>query len=108
VASRPVMVPSRRGLVQIATDEHVRAGVTLADLAKLRPAFAENGAVTAGNAAGVNDAAAAVVLADSAFADARGLQPLGRLVAYSHTAVQPRIMGMGRCPRSGQSWNAPN
>jgi acetyl-CoA C-acetyltransferase len=94
----PVDVPSKKGVVQFATDEHIRPGVTAADLAKLRPAFAEGGTVTAGNAAGVNDAAAAVVLADSVFAESRGLQPLGRLVAYSHAGVEPRIMGMGPVP----------
>ena len=94
----PVEVRTRKGIVQFATDEHVRPGVTVADLAKLRPAFAEGGTVTAGNAAGVNDAAAAVVLADSGFADSRALRPLGRLVAYSHAGVPPRIMGMGPVP----------
>jgi acetyl-CoA C-acetyltransferase len=94
----PVDVPTKKGVVQFTLDEHIRPGVTLADLAKLRPAFAEDGTVTAGNAAGVNDAAAAVVLADSAFAESRGLRPLGRLVAYSHAGVEPRIMGMGPVP----------
>jgi acetyl-CoA C-acetyltransferase len=70
----------------------------VADLARLRPAFAEDGTVTAGNAAGVNDAAAAVMLASSSFARSRGLEPLGRLVAYSHAGVEPRIMGMGPVP----------
>jgi acetyl-CoA C-acetyltransferase len=94
----PVEVRTRKGIVQFATDEHIRPGVTVEDLAKLRPAFAEDGTVTAGNAAGVNDAAAAVVLADSGFADSRALRPLGRLVAYSHAGVPPRIMGMGPVP----------
>jgi acetyl-CoA C-acetyltransferase len=94
----PVDVPTRKGVVPFAIDEHIRPGVTLADLSKLRPAFAKDGTVTAGNAAGVNDAAAAVVLADSQFAAARGLQPLGRLVAYSQVGVEPRIMGMGPVP----------
>jgi acetyl-CoA C-acetyltransferase len=94
----PVEVPTRKGVFTIALDEHVRPGVTMEELAKLRPAFAKDGTVTAGNAAGVNDAAAAVVLADSTFAAERGLQPLGRLVAYSHAGVQPRIMGMGPVP----------
>jgi acetyl-CoA C-acetyltransferase len=84
--------------VQVLTDEHVRSGITVADLAKLRPAFDADGTVTAGNAAGVNDAAAAVVLADSDYAEAHGLQHLGRLVAYSHSGVEPRIMGMGPVP----------
>jgi acetyl-CoA C-acetyltransferase len=94
----PIEVQTKKGVVIFALDEHIRPGVTIADLAKLRPAFAKDGTVTAGNAAGVNDAAAAVVLADAEFAAARGLQPLGRLVAYSHAGVQPRIMGMGPVP----------
>ena len=65
----------------VTVDEHVRPGVTGDDLAKLPPAFAGGGTVTAGNASGINDAAAAVVLADGAFAGDRGLRPLGRLVA---------------------------
>jgi acetyl-CoA C-acetyltransferase len=94
----PVEVRGRKGTVEFNTDEHVRRGVTVADLTKLRSAFADDGSVTAGNAAGVNDAAAAVVLADSAFAAERGLQPIGRLVAYSHAGVEPRVMGMGPVP----------
>jgi acetyl-CoA C-acetyltransferase len=93
-----VEVPGRKGAVIVDTDEHVRPGVTPGDLARLRPAFAENGTVTAGNASGVNDAAAAVVLADAAFADRHGHSPLGRLVAYAHAGVEPRIMGMGPVP----------
>jgi acetyl-CoA C-acetyltransferase len=94
----PVEIPIKRGTVRFDTDEHIRPGVTVDDLAKLRPAFAAGGTVTAGNASGVNDAAAAVVLADAAVAERRGLRPLGRLVAYSHAGVQPRIMGMGPVP----------
>ncbi len=94
----PIEVPTKQGVVSFTLDEHVRPGVTIADLARLRPAFDKQGTVTAGNAAGVNDAAAAVVLADAQFASDRGLQPLGRLVAYSHAGVQPRIMGMGPVP----------
>ncbi|MGC1287454.1 MAG: acetyl-CoA C-acyltransferase family protein [Streptosporangiaceae bacterium] len=94
----PVEVPGRKGTVIIDTDEHVRPGVTPDDLARLRPAFAENGTVTAGNASGINDAAGAVVLADAAFADQHGLSPLGRLVGYAHAGVEPRIMGMGPVP----------
>jgi acetyl-CoA C-acetyltransferase len=94
----PINIATKKGSVQFATDEHIRRGATLADLAKLRPAFADDGTVTAGNAAGLNDAAAAVVLADSRFAEARGLPALGRLVAYSHAGVEPRIMGMGPVP----------
>ena len=94
----PVEVPGRKGTVIVDTDEHVRPGLTPDDLARLRPAFAENGTVTAGNASGVNDAAAAVVLADAAFADRHGHIPLGRLVGYAHAGVEPRIMGMGPVP----------
>ncbi|HEV2932404.1 MAG TPA: beta-ketothiolase BktB [Streptosporangiaceae bacterium] len=94
----PVQVPGRKGTVTVDTDEHIRPGITVADLARLKPAFAGDGTVTAGNASGVNDAAAAVVLADAEFAERRGYRPLGRLVAYSHAGVEPRIMGMGPVP----------
>jgi acetyl-CoA C-acetyltransferase len=94
----PVQVQTRKGPVSVVADEHIRPGVTVDDLAKLRPAFAKDGTVTPGNASGINDAAAAVVLADAAFAGSRGLQPLGRLVAYSHAGVEPSIMGMGPVP----------
>jgi acetyl-CoA C-acetyltransferase len=94
----PIEVPGRKGPVTVDTDEHVRPGVSADDLARLRPSFAKDGTVTAGNASGVNDAAAAVVLATGSFAESRGLTPLGRLVAYSHAGVEPRIMGMGPVP----------
>jgi len=94
----PVPVQTKKGTVPVAVDEHVRPDVTAEDLARLRPAFTDDGTVTAGNASGINDAAAAVVLADAAFASNRGLQPLGRLVGYSHAGVEPRIMGMGPVP----------
>jgi acetyl-CoA C-acetyltransferase len=94
----PVEVPGRKGTVTVDTDEHVRPGITADDLARLRPSFAKDGTVTAGNASGINDAAAAVVLAARPFAESRGLSPLGRLVAYSHAGVEPRIMGMGPVP----------
>ncbi len=94
----PVQVAGRKGTVTVDTDEHIRPGVTVDDLARLRPAFAGDGTVTPGNASGVNDAAAAVVVASAAFAGERGLAPLGRLVAYSHAGVEPRIMGMGPVP----------
>jgi len=94
----PVEVTSRKGTVTFTADEHIRPGVNLGDMAKLRPAFDKNGTVTAGNASGMNDAAAAVVLASGEFAAAHGLHPLGRLVAYSHAGVEPRIMGIGPVP----------
>jgi acetyl-CoA C-acetyltransferase len=94
----PVEIKGRKGTTVFAQDEHVRPDITLEDLAKLRPAFATDGTVTAGNASGVNDAAAAVVLADADTARARGLTPLGRLVGYSHVGVEPRYMGIGPVP----------
>jgi acetyl-CoA C-acetyltransferase len=94
----PVEVKGRKGTVTVDTDEHIRAGVTTDDLAKLRPSFAADGTVTPGNASGINDAAAAVVIVSGSFAAERGLRPLGRLVAYSHAGVEPRIMGMGPVP----------
>ena len=94
----PVEVKGRKGTVTVNTDEHIRPGVTTDDLAKLRPSFAADGTVTPGNASGINDAAAAVVIASESFAAERGLSPLGRLVAYSHAGVEPRIMGMGPVP----------
>jgi acetyl-CoA C-acetyltransferase len=94
----PVQVPGRKGVVVIDEDEHIRPGVTAEDLARLRPAFADSGTVTAGNASGVNDAAAAVVLAAAEEAERQGSSVLGRLVAYSHAGVQPRVMGMGPVP----------
>jgi acetyl-CoA C-acetyltransferase len=99
----PVEVPGRKGTVTVDADEHIRPGVTTGDLARLRPAFAKDGTVTAGNASGVNDAAAAVVLADGEFAERHGHSPLGRLVAYAHAGVEPRIMGMGPVPAVRQA-----
>jgi acetyl-CoA C-acetyltransferase len=92
----PIEVPGRKVAVTVSADEHVRPGVSVEDLARLKPAFASGGTVTAGNASGVNDAAAAVVLASAASGDGR--PALGRLVAYSHAGVEPRIMGMGPVP----------
>ena len=94
----PVEVAGRKGTVTVDADEHIRPGVTVDDLARLRPSFAKDGTVTPGNASGINDAAAAVVVASGPFAGGRGLRPLGRLVAYSHAGVEPRIMGMGPVP----------
>src|SRR6266487_4773128 len=77
----PVHVPGRKGTVIVDEDEHIRPGLTTDDLARLRPAFADAGTVTAGNASGVNDAAAAVVLASAEFSEQHGHSPLGRLIA---------------------------
>jgi acetyl-CoA C-acetyltransferase len=92
----PVMLKSKKGDVAYATDEHFRANCKLEDMTKLKPVFIkENGTVTAGNASGINDAAAAVVLMDAKTAQARGAKPLARLVSYAHTGLDPKIMGMG-------------
>ncbi len=84
--------------VVFETDEHVKADTSLEKLAKLRPAFKGEGSVTAGNASGINDAAAAVVLMDATEAQKRGLKPLGKLVAYAHAGVEPKYMGIGPVP----------
>jgi len=95
----PVTLKSKKGDVAYATDEHFRPNCSMADMAKLKPAFLkENGTVTAGNASGINDAAAAVVLMEAATAKARGLKPMARLVAYAHAGVDPKYMGIGPVP----------
>ena len=94
----PVTLKSRKGDIIFDTDEHVRGDVTAEGLGKLRPVFKKDGSVTAGNASGINDAAAAVVLMDGASVAKRGAKPLGRLVAYAHAGVDPQIMGIGPVP----------
>ena len=97
----PVMLKSKKGEVAYETDEHFRPNATMEDMAKLKPVFLkENGTVTAGNASGINDAAAAVVLMEAGTAKARGLQPMARLVAYAHAGVDPKYMGIGPVPAS--------
>ena len=92
----PIELKSRKGPVQFDADEHVRVDATLEGMAKLKPAFAkENGTVTAGNASGINDAAAALVLMEMQAAKRAGLQPMARLVAYGHAGIDPKIMGLG-------------
>jgi acetyl-CoA C-acetyltransferase len=94
----PLKLKSRKGTTVFDTDEHVRPDATLEGMAKLKPVFQADGTVTAGNAAGVNDAAAAVVLAERRVAEERGLAPMGRLVAYAFAGVDPRYMGIGPVP----------
>ena len=92
----PIELKSKKGAIQFDTDEHVRGDASLQDMAKLRAVFAkENGTVTAGNASGINDAAAAVVLMERSAAAKRGLQPMARLLAYGHAGIDPKIMGLG-------------
>jgi acetyl-CoA C-acetyltransferase len=95
----PVMLKTRKGEVAYDTDEHFRPGCTMEELGKLKPVFIkEYGTVTAGNATGINDAAAAVVLMEAGAAKARGVKPLARLVAYAHAGVDPKYMGIGPVP----------
>jgi acetyl-CoA C-acetyltransferase len=94
----PIELKSRKGTTVFDTDEHIRADANLEGMAKLKPVFNKEGSVTAGNAAGINDAAAAVVLADSDYAERKGLTPMGRLVAYAHAGVEPKYMGIGPVP----------
>jgi acetyl-CoA C-acetyltransferase len=97
----PVKVTSRKGEIVVDTDEHPKHGTTAEQLAKLRPAFLrEGGTVTAGNASGLNDGAAAVVLMSAEQAAARGLQPLARIVSWATAGVDPSIMGSGPIPAS--------
>jgi len=95
----PVELPSRKGpTVLFDTDEHVRGTLTLEQLAAMKPAFKKDGMVTPGNSSGLNDGAAAVVLAEATAAQAHGLKPLARLVAYAHAGVEPELMGIGPVP----------
>jgi acetyl-CoA C-acetyltransferase len=95
----PIELKSRKGPVIFDTDEHPRADATLEGMAKLRAVFQkENGTVTAGNASGINDGAAAIVMMEKAAAEKRGLKPMARLVAYGHAGVDPKFMGIGPVP----------
>ena len=95
----PVAVPRRRGdPVEVDADEHPRHGTVVEDLEKLRPAFRKGGSVTAGNSSGVNDGAAALVLADEEAARKHGMTPRARVVAAATAGVPPRIMGIGPVP----------
>jgi acetyl-CoA C-acetyltransferase len=96
----PISLKTRKGETFFDTDEHVRADSKAEDFSKLRAVFKKDGTVTAGNASGINDAAAAVVLMDGETVAKRGAKPLGRLVAYAHAGVDPRIMGIGPVPAS--------
>jgi acetyl-CoA C-acetyltransferase len=91
----PVMIKTRKGEVAFDTDEHVKPDTTVESLSKMRAAFKKDGAVTAGNASGVNDGGGAVVLACADAVKAQNLKPLARLVGYAHTGVEPTIMGIG-------------
>ncbi len=95
----PIMLKSRKGEVAFDKDEHFRADAKAEDFSKMKPVFVkENGTVTAANASGINDAAAAVVLMEAAAAGKTGAKPLARLVGYAHAGVEPKIMGIGPVP----------
>lgn len=94
----PIEIKSKKGTVIFDTDEHVRRDVNPESLAKLKPVFQKDGTVTAGNASGINDGAAAVVLAEAKYAEKKGLKPMARLVSYGHAGVDPKYMGIGPVP----------
>lgn len=97
----PIEIPQRKGEpLRFATDEFVRHGVTAESLASLKPAFAKEGTVTAANASGINDGAAAVLVMSAKKAEALGLEPLARIKAYANAGVDPSVMGMGPVPAS--------
>ena len=96
----PVTVKTRKGDVVVDQDEYIRHGVTLESIAGLKPAFTKDGSVTAANASGLNDGAAAVVLMTAKEAEARGLKPLARIASWAHAGVEPEIMGTGPIPAS--------
>ncbi len=99
----PVTVTKRRQTTVVDTDEFPRHGTTKESLAKLRPAFDKEGTVTAGNASGINDGAAATVLMSAAEADRRGLEPLARIVSWATVGVDPSVMGTGPIPATRQA-----
>lgn len=94
----PVEIVSRKGTTLFDTDEHVKAETTAESLAKLKAVFKKDGSVTAGNASGINDAAAALVMMEAKAAERAGLKPLARLVSYGHAGVSPDVMGTGPIP----------
>ncbi|MBU9480684.1 acetyl-CoA C-acyltransferase family protein [Burkholderia multivorans] len=98
----PVEIKSRKGVIHFDTDEHVRRDATYDALAKMKPVFKEDGSVTPGNASGINDGAAALILAESSKAASMGLKPLARLVGYAHAGVEPEYMGVGPIPATRQ------
>jgi len=95
-----VTVKGRKGDTTVDRDEYIRSGATLADAAKLKPAFKKDGTVTAGNASGINDGAAALVLMTEAEAKKRGIEPLARIAGFASRGLPPEIMGAGPIPAS--------
>jgi acetyl-CoA acyltransferase 2 len=99
----PVEIKNRKGSTLFDQDDHLRPETTMEGLAKLKPAFAKDGFVTAGNASGIVDGAASLVIADEAFVKSKNAQPLGRIVSWAYTGVEPDIMGIGPVPASLQA-----
>jgi acetyl-CoA acyltransferase 2 len=99
----PVEIKSRKGTTFFDHDDHMRPETTMADLAKLKPAFSKDGFVTAGNASGIVDGAASLIIADEEFVKAKNLQPLGRIVSWAYAGVEPEYMGIGPVPSSLQA-----
>jgi acetyl-CoA C-acetyltransferase len=94
----PIEIKTKKGVEQFVTDEHVRKEVSAADMGKLKTVFKKDGTVTAGNASGLNDAGAAVVLMSAEQAKKNNIKPMARLVAYAHAGVEPQVMGLGPIP----------
>src|ERR671937_528027 len=94
----PVELKSKKGVEQFTTDEHVRKDASMENMAKLKAVFKKDGTVTAANASGINDAAAAIVLMEAKAAQRAGAKPMARLVAYAHAGVEPQVMGLGPIP----------
>ena len=94
----PFAIKTRKGEIVFDTDEHPKPETTAQDLARLRPVFKQDGTVTPGNASGINDAAAAIVLAEAGAAETAGLKPRARLLGYAHAGVRPEVMGLGPIP----------
>ncbi|MEQ1882920.1 MAG: acetyl-CoA C-acyltransferase, partial [Burkholderiales bacterium] len=93
-----IEIKDKKATVSFVTDEHVRTDASMGNLAKLKAVFKKDGTVTAGNASGINDGAAAVVLMERKLAEKKGLKPLARIVAYGHAGVEPTLMGLGPIP----------
>ena len=96
----PVTISGKKGDTVVASDEYIRHGATLDSVAKLRPAFSKDGTVTAGNASGINDGAAALVVTSASRASSKGLKPLARVVSWAQAGVDPAVMGSGPIPAS--------
>jgi acetyl-CoA C-acetyltransferase len=94
----PIELKTKKGVEQFTTDEHVRKDIKPEDMSKLKTVFKKDGTVTAGNASGINDAGAAIVLMEAQAAKRQDIKPLARLVAYAHAGVEPQVMGLGPIP----------